>query len=145
MNSNSSKIIALAAGMFALLVVTLFAAPQDARSVDKPFDLKAGATASIENGNLTIALDRVTADSRCPTNVTCFWEGDATVVLTLQQKDSKEPSTAEIHTSGRFATEIVAGNYRIKLQALKPYPNSDVKIDPKAYVATLLVSAAGSK
>ncbi|HEX4999245.1 MAG TPA: hypothetical protein VFY29_13545 [Terriglobia bacterium] len=112
-------------------------APQQA--LGQPFELKGGGTASLDGGKLTVVFEKVSGDSRCPVDVTCIWEGDATVSLRLKQAD-RDASSVEVHTSGRYAREVTYEKYRIRLQDLKPQPRANVPIEQKAYTATLVVS-----
>ena len=50
-------------------------------NLGEPFDLGAAQMAVVGDTGLTVTFDRVAADSRCPVDVQCIWEGDATVVL----------------------------------------------------------------
>jgi hypothetical protein len=110
----------------------------------KPFPIKAAETITLDSGNLSVTFEKVTGDSRCPVNVTCIWEGDATVVLKVK-KPKGDASSVEVHTSGRFGPEASFENYRIKLQDLKPQPRAETPTDQKAYIATLVVTAAQTR
>jgi hypothetical protein len=101
-------------------------------------ELRAGSSATLEGG-LTIAFDRVTSDSRCPTNALCVWAGDAIVAVSLSQ-GSGGPAARELHTDAR-ASEASYLAYSIKLLTLAPYPQTDRAIRPEDYVATIEVTA----
>jgi len=103
-----------------------------------PFELQVGASAKLADG-LTITVDRVTSDSRCPMDALCVWAGDAVVTVSLSQP-SGGPVTRELHTDPKGSDALYLA-YTIKLLALAPYPQSDRQIRPGDYVATLLVTA----
>ena len=64
--------------------------------VGTPFDLKVGATATLPDG-LRIKFDRVTADSRCPSDVQCVRAGEAIIAVTMATSNGG-PETREIRT-----------------------------------------------
>jgi hypothetical protein len=103
----------------------------------KPFELKAGATASLPNGT-RLTFEKVTEDSRCPADVQCIWAGDGVVAVTLQAPKSPAESR-ELHTQAN-GSQISYSDYTIKLSALAPYPRSSQEIRPGDYIATFVVS-----
>jgi hypothetical protein len=112
------------------------AAPRPARPAE-PFTLAPGETVPVEGAGLTVTFESVSADSRCPVDVTCVWEGDAVVLV------SARPATAaprELHTSGRFATEAEVGEYRVRLVELTPMPRQGASPAPGDYRATFVVT-----
>lgn len=112
--------------------------PDEVRLAEE-FTLAPGKWARIQGESLTIAFDSVASDSRCPTNVTCVWEGDAVVVVTLTQP-GRERATVELHTSSRFARTVGYGDFEVALVALAPQPRDDSPISQAAYRATLRVT-----
>ena len=50
--------------------------------LDSPFDLKVGETADI-NSDFQITLLNVLDDSRCPSDVTCIWEGTVSAEVNI--------------------------------------------------------------
>jgi hypothetical protein len=111
-------------------------APRSAKLAE-PFTLAPGETAQVEGAGLAVTFESVSADSRCPVDVTCVWEGDAVALV------SARPATAtprELHTSGRFATEAEAGEFRVRLVSLAPPLRQGVTPAPGEYRATLVVT-----
>ena len=93
--------------------------------------------------NVRLTFERVSEDSRCPTDVTCIWEGDAVVVLKV--KVEAEEATREVHTQGGEprSRKAPAGDYVVTLVRLDPAPRSTgadrglgVPRDPAASAAT---------
>ncbi len=119
--------------------VLLLACPTSPSEVkfNAPFTLAPGQSADVEG--LRVTFDRVASDSRCPIDVTCVWEGDAVVVVSLRAS-GREPASVELHTSGRFAQDASYGDYRIRLAGLEPVARSDRPIAPSDYRATFVVS-----
>jgi hypothetical protein len=108
-------------------------------AVNEEFTLAPGQTAEVAGTPLQITFQSVRDDSRCPTDVTCIWEGDATVVLKV--KDGTDETSPELHTSGGTGSrKVPAGEYTISLVRLDPAPNSTRPIEAGAYRATLTVA-----
>ena len=103
------------------------------------FTLAPGQTAQIEGAGLRVTFESVSADSRCPVDVTCVWEGDAVVVVSVRPAEAA-PARHELHTAGRYPTEADAGDYRVRLVDLAPVPRSGASPAPADYRATLLVT-----
>lgn len=57
-------------------------------SLNAPFQLKFGEVAAIESEELKIKFLNVTEDSRCPSNVECFWRGAATIEIEAFKEDN---------------------------------------------------------
>ena len=112
-------------------------------ALDQEFQLQVGERAVVppggtQPGGLTITFLRVTQDSRCPSDVTCVWSGDAEVVLELVTRESgSQTVTVHTHVEPRTATAV---GYAVRLVDLDPYPRSETPIAPSSYVATLIVS-----
>jgi hypothetical protein len=113
-------------------------------AVNEEFTLSPGQTATVNGTNVRLTFDRVSEDSRCPTDVTCIWEGDAVVVLKV--KVEAEEATREVHTQGGASRSrsARAGDYVVTLIRLEPAPRSTGAIEPSAYRATLRVGSSDS-
>ena len=111
-----------------------------APAVNEEFTLAPGQTAAVAGTSLRVTFEVVRDDSRCPTDVNCVWEGDATVVLKV--KDGADESSKELHThqGGEGSREATAGEHTITLVKLDPAPNSTRPIEASAYRATLKVA-----
>jgi hypothetical protein len=107
--------------------------------VNEEFILGPGQTATVTGTNVRLTFERVSEDSRCPTDVTCIWEGDAVVVLKV--KVEADEVTREVHTHGDGARSRTApaGDYTVTLVKLDPAPRSTAPIEASAYRATLRV------
>jgi hypothetical protein len=107
-------------------------------AVDEEFVLAPGQAAVVKDTNLRLTFDQVKDDSRCPTDVTCIWEGDATVVLRVKAADEV---IRELHTQGDppRSRKAPAGDYVVTLVRLDPAPRSTATVEQSAYRATLRV------
>ncbi len=106
-------------------------------SLGQEFSLRIGQTAEIEGEQLAIRFNSVTADSRCPKDVQCFWAGevkcDVTVTyqgtpsnITLTQPGMTEPSS-EIYKEYKLVYSV------------KPYPEAGKQISDAEYRLNLTV------
>lgn len=88
---------------------------------------------------LTISIDSVLSDSRCPSDVVCVWEGNAEVRFLLNNDDKKTKFILNSHGGDNYPSDTVVAGYNIELVELRPYPVSTSKISNSEYVADLLI------
>jgi hypothetical protein len=67
-------------------------------------------------------LDSILEDSRCPTGVSCIWEGDARIKFHLE-KLNELPTNFILHSNRNAPNEISIDNFKISLIDLLPYPS----------------------
>lgn len=101
------------------------------------FRLRPGQTARLRGENLVIGFRGIGADSRCPRDVTCVWQGDA-VARIGASTDGSDFEPFDLHTGLEPMAVEFAGR-TIRLVAVEPYPSSSEPIDPSRYVVTLRV------
>ncbi|MEO5825561.1 MAG: hypothetical protein ABIR59_06710 [Gemmatimonadales bacterium] len=82
-----------------------------------------------------ITLKAVQSDSRCPTDVTCVWAGNAEVVFRVE---APGVDTTVVLNTGIEPRAATVGALRIELMAVVPAPRSDATIAATAYRATLV-------
>ena len=102
-----------------------------------PFRIGVGQSVSIEGLNVVLGFEEVLEDSRCPSDVMCVWAGTARLKAFLRG-DGQTRREVELKTFPRAA--LVVDGYAIQVEALEPFPRSNVRIDPRGYVATVIVS-----
>ena len=119
----------------------------DADPVDftlgKEFVLGGGQEAVFSGNDLRVRFSEVLEDSRCPTEVECFWTGQARIAVIVQP--AGRPSATEYFNTnpapGENVQSVRAGDYTIELKKLEPYPRTpDDPIAFDDYRATLLVA-----
>jgi hypothetical protein len=114
-------------------------------SIDKEFILAGGQEATIRGEDLRLRFTEVLEDSRCPTQVECYWTGQARIAV-LVQPPGREPTTVQFNTNpapGQNVQKAQVGEYTVSLQSLDPYPQtSDESIALEQYRATLVVHKA---
>lgn len=107
--------------------------------LDEPFELGFGQEASIESEDIAVKFEQVVQDSRCPSDVVCIWQGQATVSVSVQVGND-EPQELSLTLGADASLSAAFGQYSVKLLGLEPYPQSSTQIDPEDYVAAFVVS-----
>ena len=104
----------------------------------REFKLKAGQMAAVRGERVRVRFVSVTEDSRCPVGVVCVWAGNAKVSVVVE-KSGGARAAVELNTGVEPKAASAAG-YEIRLVGLSPHPRVEERIDPKQYVATLVVT-----
>jgi hypothetical protein len=121
--------------IFLILIGTVglsFALEPKEIKLDESFMIKLHQTVSIDNLDVTFwGID----DSRCPSDVTCIWEGRASITLHIYNQTQYQTI---ILTTGENTTSYV-DSYEINLIDILPYPISTKNISDE-YVATISIS-----
>ena len=128
---------------FAAIVLVLPAACSNNEAavtagVGEAFTIGVGQSARITGEDMTVKLNEVIGDSRCPQNVTCVWEGQASSRVTINYQGTDY----SIVLTQRGATEQTKESFaRYTLaHTLSPYPRQGEEISPKDYRLTLTVT-----
>lgn len=107
------------------------------------FTLGQGQEAVIQSEDLHVRFDSVLEDSRCPTQVTCVWSGQARIAVAIW-RSQEEPVTLEFNTNPAPAENrqtLTYSSYMIRLESLDPYPQSpEQSIEQSEYRVTLQIS-----
>ena len=110
--------------------------------LDQEFSLHGGQEATISGENLRLRFTDVLEDSRCPTQVECFWTGQARIAVVATQPQA-EPTTVEFNTNpapGQTRQTVEVDDYTVELKSLDPYPQTpDDATALEDYSATLSV------
>lgn len=105
------------------------------------FQLKIGEVARINSGEVEITLLDITEDSRCPSDLNCFWSGQIQItVKTLLNKRDLGNLNFIYNASRKDLALKNIDNYLIEFIKAEPYPKSNQKIELSDYVFTLVVS-----
>jgi hypothetical protein len=141
---NKSLVMLGVAAALAACAAAIAAAAANTQVIeaDQPFQLSPGGSAELRSQALRLGLEDVTADSRCPKDVQCVWEGDATLRLWWQR--GKAPREfGELHTATNAPHALRMGDMELTLLGLDPVPISSRAIAKQSYVATLRLSRTG--
>lgn len=104
--------------------------------LNEPFRLQHLAWAEIGDEDVEVRFDSVTDDSRCPADVNCMWEGEATAHFTLVEAGrapvpfalTMEGMVRQVQDIERYQFEQV-DRFSVALLLLEPYPNTSVPSD----------------
>jgi hypothetical protein len=113
-----------AAGLFAVVVVAVGAGSSVAAGQPVParpptpstvsaapqgdVTLRVGEEAAIQGKDLAVRYLRVVSDSRCRPNMTCIWQGEATLAFLLSEPGRGESTTAELHSGPRTGPQATS-------------------------------------
>jgi hypothetical protein len=95
-------------------------------NVNEPFTFGGGQEVLLARDNVRLRFAQVLEDSRCPTQVECFWTGQARIAVSVQPEGSAS-ATLEFNTNpapGQTVKVAEAGQYSIELLSLEPYPQT---------------------
>jgi hypothetical protein len=110
-------------------------------NLNEPFTLAGGQEGLIASEKLRLGFAAVLEDSRCPTQVECFWTGQARIAISVDPEASSS-TKVEFNTNpapGQTVKVAQVGPYSIELQSLDPYPQTPDAIAFEDYRATLMV------
>ena len=131
------KSILIFAALFLIVGFTPVSKDRKTAHLDKEFTLKIGQSAYLKKEDLTITLESVGDDSRCPRGVSCVWAGNATVVLKVRRSE-REPISLNLNTN--LEPKVTKYSfYEIGFAGLSPYPSSDSPISKRDYEASVVV------
>jgi hypothetical protein len=103
--------------------------------IGTPFRIGVGQTLRL-NGGLELGFDEVLEDSRCPADAVCVWAGRARLKAWLSVNGARR----EIELQTDTPQPLRVDGFEFDVQALEPFPVSNVRIDKRGYVATLVVA-----
>jgi hypothetical protein len=100
----------------------------------RTFELRVGERARLGPAGPVITFRGVPADSRCPIDAICLWEGDAVVDLLLKHGSTQRPIELHTHMEPGSAT---VGQLVLVLEALTPAPMASSPTSQREYSARL--------
>lgn len=107
--------------------------------LDQEFEITPGATVRVAGTSQTVTFESVTEDSRCPTDVTCVWAGNARVRLRVRSADRDSSLGLNTTLEPRAAT---IGAVRLELKGLTPVPRAGSPVPSASYRARLVVTGS---
>ncbi|MDP2885377.1 MAG: hypothetical protein Q8P51_10200 [Ignavibacteria bacterium] len=105
----------------------------DSAKLNEMFGLKFGQRVVLQGTDLTLTFKDVTEDSRCPEGVVCVWQGNARILLGVNQTAMALNTTLE-------PKQALYSAYVIQFLSLQPYPKLGQQIKKEEYVAALVVT-----
>ena len=85
-----------------------------------------------------LAFDSLIHDSRCPTGVTCLWEGNAEVAFALSLDDQQHAFALNTHPT--YATDTTLADLTVALLDLMPYPHGDSTYQAEVFSVRIFVA-----
>lgn len=105
--------------------------------IGQTINLSSGQVVSITGEQLKIQFLEVITDSRCPSGVTCIWEGEVSCLIEITFQDSTNRLVLNQRSSAISTIEF--GDYNITYEVL-PYPKAGENIENKEYILRLTVN-----
>ncbi|HKY79135.1 MAG TPA: hypothetical protein VJ182_03990 [Anaerolineales bacterium] len=123
------------------LLAVLLAACQPASPAELPGGqvvLSPGETVASGDGNITITFLEVLADSRCPADAMCVWQGNVSVLLQVVSGGQTRQVTLTLGELLAGDVNLVTVNgATVSLVDVQPYPLASQHTDPTHYEVTL--------
>jgi hypothetical protein len=91
--------------------------------LNEPFEIGLKQCHVNIDDKITICLDSLISDSRCPANAVCFWEGNATVKLNYNHDNSNH--ILNLNTNLQFRNDTTIDRFNIRLLDVMPYPGTE--------------------
>ena len=128
-----------------LLILFLFTAAIGF-SQDKPVEVpkilvKIALGETVTFKKATVKFLKVVEDSRCPSDVTCIWEGQAIVLAEVTESGKQAQQVELLYGKRKNKSLLSLEGYSLKGMSLSPYPSTDI-IGKMDY--SLLVSEEGN-
>ena len=101
-------------------------------NLDEEFTLMPAHSAQLKGEDLKLEFKGVTEDSRCPSDVTCIWEGQVVCDTVVEYDGSLEYLTLIQPGLTDSYTDEIFNQYLISFK-VTPYPNSEQQISPDMY------------
>lgn len=111
---------------------------------NQPLKLPVGKKSVRVSDKLEITFEKVLGDSRCPSDVTCIHQGEATVLVQVTQKD-KPIGNFELTALNRDTAVAAFEGYTLHLEKLMPWPLSTKDIMPEDYIAVFKIEKTAEK
>jgi hypothetical protein len=106
-----------------------------------PITLTEGGGTSVGNDSLVVVLESI-EDSRCPANVVCIWQGQATITVSATLQGESLGQREITLEPGQVAPATAdLGGFQITFVSLEPYPGTEGQ-SPSQPTATLIVQPA---
>jgi hypothetical protein len=130
--------------IFALAAVFLNGCKKDRNTVgnfilNDTLTIKKGEVLINYDYDISICLDSVLNDSRCPLTYECIWAGNAELRFTFNTNDINTIFKLNTAHYQSFKSDTLIKGYRITLIGLSPYPQSSEIISQNDYRAEIII------
>lgn len=113
--------------------------------LNESFTLKINESAELESEGMKITFLDVTEDSRCPTNVSCIWEGRVVAEFKVEKdgetllRSATDNPNSPPGGDGTLSSAFEAFGHNITLEEVTPYPEGSDLIEKSEYKAKITV------
>ena len=119
-----------------MIGITSYVFADDTIQLGVPFQIQFNQTATMQD--LQIKIANLT-DSRCPSDVTCVWQGQAKILIDIN-KNNQNLGNFSLILNDKNLEARSFDHYSIHLIKVDPYPISSKKIQLSDYDVTLKLS-----
>lgn len=126
MNMNFSKIVF---GLFICISTLLFACNKQSTETNNlpanslAINVSNSSSITINNQNITVYLDSIVQDSRCPKDVVCVWAGVAECKLKLLLNNQSYTFKLGTLINSIYKKDTTINGYKFTLDSIIPYPS----------------------
>src|SRR3954453_14343807 len=95
-------------------------------ALGQQFPLSGGQEATFAGENLRVRFTDVLEDSRCPTEVECFWTGQARIAVAVEPA-GRAATILDFNTNpapGQNVQTAEVDGFTVELKSLEPYPRT---------------------
>jgi hypothetical protein len=107
------------------------------------FTLKINETAELDSDGMKITLLDITEDSRCPTGVSCIWEGRVVAEFKVEKDGEMLIKSATDNpqdlSDGTISNGFEAFGHTVTMEEVTPYPVGTEPIDKADYKVKIVV------
>jgi len=123
------------------LIATACAPEVGAKTVGlgEAFSLAIGQSASIDGEDLAIKFIDVVADSRCPSDVVCIWQGEVACLVEVTYSGTGQQMVLTYPGLTQEPSQAQFGSYQFTL-SVEPYPEAGKQIKKSEYRLNLLIT-----
>lgn len=108
------------------------------------FQLKVSQSFLLKTDGIKITFLNITSDSRCPSGVTCIWQGKSTSLVNVVKNNQNIGNFNLTSMVGQKNTVVqIANGYFMHIVNVEPYPLSSKKIQLSDYIVTFLIIKSG--
>lgn len=105
------------------------------------FQLKVAQSFLLESDGIKITFLNIASDSRCPSGVTCIWQGESISLVNVVKNNQNVGNFNLTSMAGqKNAVVQVANGYFMHVVNVEPYPLSGKKIPSSDYLVTFLIT-----
>lgn len=120
-----------------LLSISSFRCTEDNSKSDKQYNIKNNSCLDIQGTEYSICLEYVN-DSRCPADLICVWEGNASANFMLNSNTENKSFTLNTHKN--FQRDTIINGLKIELISVSPYPSSNSTTNQIEYSVEINIS-----